>query len=70
MDRLKSIDRNQKRYAYLHNEEKVRIMENYLRTRKGIKDLHIAEEKKYLIPCSHMTKKNMDPNMIQQIDSM
>ncbi len=59
----------QNKYAYISDEEEI-VLFDYLSKKKGINDLHVAHEKKYLAPYSYAASKSLDINLLNKINSM
>jgi hypothetical protein len=66
LDNLKS---HQNKYAYISDETGIAIFA-YFSIRKGIEDLHVADEKKYLVPFSYVASKSLEINLFNKINSM
>jgi hypothetical protein len=55
--------------AYISYEENTHFMNNFLKT-KGMNDLHIADEARYLSSASSVMRKNMPIELKNRINLM
>ncbi len=59
----------QNKYAYIFDEGNIALFA-YFGNEKGIKDLHVANEKKFLVPYSYVASKSLEINLFNKINSM